>query len=76
MTAAPPLTAMKVSGENRPLYERAMLLLERNQPNDVWAMMSPLLSKSSGMPRISVGSGASPRISTSRPTRSARTSMS
>lgn len=45
MTAAPPLTAMKVSGENRPLYERAMLLLERNQPNDVWAMMSPLLSK-------------------------------
>src|SRR6185436_10820307 len=45
MTAAAPLTAMKATGENRPLYDRAMLLLERNQPNDVWALISPLLSK-------------------------------
>lgn len=45
MIASAPLTAMKVTGENRQLYERAMLLLERNQPNDVWAMISPLLTK-------------------------------
>jgi Tfp pilus assembly protein PilF len=45
MTAAAPFTAMKVPAEHRQVYERAMLLLERSQPNDVWAMISPLLSK-------------------------------
>jgi len=45
MTAAAPLTVLKTTGENRAIYDRAMLLLERNQPNDVWAMISPLLSQ-------------------------------
>lgn len=46
--ASAPLTAIKPKGvpdTDRQAYERAQLLLERQQPGDVQAMISPLLSK-------------------------------
>lgn len=46
--ASAPLTAIKPKGAsdtNRQLYDRAQLLLERQQPNDVQALISPLLSQ-------------------------------